>query len=239
LPHANGEARKAGKSPNEISSLGEYADRDWPAEQKGIAAMISRADQDVGTILAKLKELKLDENTLVVFTSDNGPHKEGGNDPAFFSSSGPLRGIKRSLNDRGIRVPLIVRWPGRIQPAAVTNHVSYHGDVMATLCELTNLPVPPGLDSISFAPTLLGKKDKQQEHEYLYWEFYEQGYKQAVRAEDWKLVIVNGKTELHNLKVDLGETSNVASENPDIVQRLKKYMDEAHVPNPNWVPRPT
>ena len=124
----------------------------------------------------------------------------------FFNSSGPLRGIKRSLHDGGIRVPLIVRWPGHIQPAAVTDHVAYHGDVMATLCELTNLEVPPGLDSISFAPTLLGNKDQQQEHEYLYWELYEQGYKQAVRAGDWKLVIVNGKAELHNLKTDVGES---------------------------------
>jgi arylsulfatase A-like enzyme len=190
LPHANGEARKAGKNPNEIPSLGDYANRDWPESQKGVAAMISRVDQDVGTLLAKLKEHKLDENTIVFFTSDNGPHKEGDNDPTFFASSGALRGIKRSLNDGGIRVPMIVRWPGHIQPATATNHVSYHGDVMATLCDLANLEVPPRLDSISFAPTLLGKKDQQQEHEYLYWEFYEQGYKQAVRAGDWKLVIV-------------------------------------------------
>ena len=104
--------------------------------------MISRLDQDVGTILAKLKEHKLDENTVVFFTSDNGPHKEGNNDPAFFDSSGPLRGIKRSLNDGGIRVPMIVRWPGHIQPATVTDHVAYHGDVMATLCEIANLTGP-------------------------------------------------------------------------------------------------
>jgi arylsulfatase A-like enzyme len=239
LPHANGEARKAGKNPNEIPSLGEYANRDWPESQKGVAAMISRVDQDVGTLLAKLKEHKLDENTIVFFTSDNGPHKEGDNDPTFFASSGALRGIKRSLNDGGIRVPMIVRWPGHIQPATATNHVSYHGDVMATLCDLANLEVPPRLDSISFAPTLLGKKDQQQEHEYLYWEFYEQGYKQAVRAGDWKLVIVNGKTELHNLTTDVGEKSNVASEHPEIFAKLKKYIDEAHVPDPNWVPRPT
>jgi len=127
--------------------------------------MISRLDQDVGAMLAKLKEHKLDENTIVYFTSDNGPHKEGDNNPAFFDSSGPLRGIKRSLNDGGIREPMIVRWPGHILPAAVTEHVSYHGDVMATLCELANLQVPAGLDSISFAPTLLGEKDKPKEQE--------------------------------------------------------------------------
>jgi arylsulfatase A-like enzyme len=157
----------------------------------------------------------------------------------FFNSSGPLRGIKRSLHDGGIRVPLIVRWPGHIQPAAVTDHVAYHGDVMATLCELTNLEVPPGLDSISFAPTLLGNKDQQQEHEYLYWELYEQGYKQAVRAGDWKLVIVNGKAELHNFKTDVGEKSNAAADHPEVLAKLKRNMDEAHVPDPNWVPKPT
>ena len=109
---------------------------------------------------------------------------------------------------------------------------------MATLCGLANLEVPSGLDSISFAPKLLGEQGKQQEHEYLYWEFYEQGYKQAVRAGDWKLVIVNSKTELHNLKTDLGEKFNVASEHPEIVEKLKKYMDQAHVSDPNWIPKP-
>lgn len=239
LPHANNEARKAGKNPNEIPSLGEYAKQDWPESEKGHAAMISRLDQDVGAILAKLKERKLDENTIVFFTSDNGPHKEGNNDPAFFRSSGPFRGIKRSLNDGGIREPMIVRWPGHIQPGTVTHHVAYHGDVMATLCEMAKLEVPSGLDSISFVPTLLGEKDQQQEHEYLYWELYEQGYKQAVRAGDWKLVVVNGQTELHNLKTDLGEQLNLAEKLPQIVEKLKKYMHEAHVPDPNWVPKPT
>src|SRR5207245_6528193 len=127
------------------------------------------------------------ENTIVCFTSDNGPHREGGADPNFFRSAGPLRGIKRSLHEGGVRVPMIVRWSGKIRPGTVSDQVWAFWDVLPTVAELAGAKAPPGLDGLSVVPALRGK-GRQRQHEFLYWEFHEQGFQQGVRMGDWKAV---------------------------------------------------
>jgi arylsulfatase A-like enzyme len=237
IPHANNEAGNEGM---EVPSLEPYADKDWPEPQKGHAAMITRMDGDVGRLMAELKQLKLDKNTLVMFSSDNGPHKEGGGDPAFFNASGPLRGYKRALYEGGIRVPLIARWPGRIKAGLVSGHVSAFWDFLPTCCELAGIKAPEGIDGISMVPTLLGRPGEQREHEYLYWEFHEQGKRQAVRMGDWKGVRQNvakdpdGPIELYNLKNDVGEKDNVAVRHPGIVSKIEAYMKAARTPSEHW-----
>jgi arylsulfatase A-like enzyme len=240
LPHANNEAGEAGM---EIPDYGQYANEDWPEPQKGLAAMITRLDTDVGLLMELLKQYGIDDRTIVFFTSDNGPHKEGGNDPEFFDSNGPLRGRKRDLYEGGIRVPLIVRWPGKIVPGTVSNHVAYHGDLMMTLAELTKAPrLPPELDSVSYVPTLLGKPDEQFTHEWLYWEFYEKGFKQAVRFENWKGIRADkddATVELYDLSQDLGEEHNIAADHPEVVAQIIEQMNTSHVPSPDWPRDPT
>lgn len=234
LPHANNEARAKGM---EIPELGEYANRKWPAPQKGLAAMIGRLDRDVGRIFERLKKHGIDENTIVFFTSDNGPHNEGGNKAAFFDSNGPLRGTKRDLYEGGIRVPMIVRWPGKAPAGAVSNHIGYFGDFLATAADIAGVSNPPPSDGISFLPAILGKTDRQQKHKALYWEFYERGSAQAVRIGDWKGVVKplgGDRVELYNLKTDLGETRNVAAEHPDVVAKVKQAIRLSHTPSPLW-----
>ena len=235
IPHANNEAKDKGM---EIPGYAQYADKDWPDPQKGLAAMISRLDADVGTLLDTLQELGLDEHTIVFFTSDNGPHKEGGNDPEFFNSNGPLKGKKRDLYEGGIRVPMIARWPGRIAPGSETSHIAYHGDLMATAAELAGGAfIPLGLDSVSFAPVLTGTALEPPTHDYLYWEFYEGRFAQAVRQDKWKAIryLMDDSTlELYDLSKDPGEQQNVAPRNPDVAATMSALMAEAHVPNPHW-----
>ncbi|MGH9841719.1 MAG: arylsulfatase [Blastocatellia bacterium] len=236
-PHANNEAARDLGDGAEVPDYGIYADQNWPKQEKGKAAMITRMDRDIGRVLAKLKELGVDRNTLIIFSSDNGPHKEGGNDPEFFKSSGPLRGFKRSLTEGGIRAPFIVRWPGKVKAGMVSTHVGYFGDFLATVCELTGQPLPQGLDSISFAPALFGQSKQQRRHEYLYWEFYEQGGRQAVRFGDWKAIrepMFTGKVQLYDLGKDIGERNDVSVANPDVVKRAVALMDKAHVDDPKW-----
>jgi arylsulfatase A len=169
-----------------------------------------------------------------MFSSDNGPHAEGGNDPYFNDSNGPLRGIKRDLYEGGIRVPFIVRWPGKIAPGSESGHISGFQDVMPTCAELAGAEAPAGIDGISFLPTLLGRLEQQQEHPYLYWEFYEEGGKQAVHMGKWKAVRLHvsenpdAPVELYDLSVDIGETHDVAGANPEIVERMRDIMKEAH-----------
>jgi arylsulfatase A-like enzyme len=237
IPHANNEA---GKDGMEVPSYGPYANEDWPDPQKGHAAMITRMDGDIGRLFALLKRLRLDEKTLVLFSSDNGPHKEGGGDPAFFDSNGPLRGLKRDLYEGGIRVPLIARWPGRIAAGSGTNHVSAFWDFLPTCCELVGATAPKGIDGISILPTLLGRPERQKGHPYLYWEFHEQGKKQAVRMGRWKGVRVNvakepnGPIELYDLTADLGEERNLADAHPEIVKRMAEIMVTARTPSEHW-----
>lgn len=231
IPHANNEAGKAGM---EVPDYGIYAEMDWPDPQKGHAAMITRMDGDIGRMFALLKKLGIDERTLVIFTSDNGPHREGGNDPNFNRSSGPLRGIKRDLYEGGIRVPTIARWPGRIAAGSKSNHVSAFWDFMPTACEAAGVKPPAGIDGISYLPALVG--GKQRQHEFLYWEFHEGGSKQAVRMGPWKLIrfVRTGKVELYNLDYDLGEKADIADKQPQIVQTMMEYLKTARTPSEHW-----
>jgi arylsulfatase A-like enzyme len=238
-PHANNERSRALGEGNEVPDQAPYADRPWNDATKNHAAMITRLDRDIGEMMALLKKLGLDERTLVIFSSDNGPHKEGGPqyDPAFFDVSGPVSGLKRSLTDGGIRVPFIARWPGRIKAGAVSNHVGYFGDLMATWSELAGGQTPPKIDSLSLVPTLLGR-GRQATHDYLYWEFYEQGVSQAVLLEGrWKalrLKKTDAPVQLYDLAHDLAEKIDVAAKNPQIVARAVDIMKNGRFDNEHW-----
>ncbi|GAB6164912.1 arylsulfatase [Thermostilla marina] len=237
IPHANNEGTRATGNGSEVPDYGIYADKDWPDVDKGHAAMITRMDADVGKILDLLQELGIAERTLVMFTSDNGPHNEAGNPPTRFRPTGPLKGYKRALYEGGIRVPFIAWWPDHIRPGTTSDHVGYFGDLMATAAELAGVPCPANRDSISFVPTLFGDDEHQQEHEYLYFEFYEQGSRQAVRWGDWKAIrepMFIGKIELYNLAEDIGEEHDLAAEHPELVAKAEALFKEAHVPHPNW-----
>ncbi|MEM8765352.1 MAG: arylsulfatase [Bacteroidota bacterium] len=237
IPHANNEGGDQGM---EISDLGIYNEKDWPQSEKGFAAMISRMDSSVGKIMEKLKKLGLDENTLIIFVSDNGPHMEGGHSPDFFDSNGALRGEKRDLYEGGIRVPMIARWPGKIKSGSTTDHISAFWDVLPTLSELVDSEMPEEIDGISFLPTLVGNVSNQMKHDYLYWEFYAQGGKQAIRSGDWKLVKRDVRyserlpvIELYNLSNDEGEKNNIAEENPMMLDSLEGLLQNAHSPLPD------
>jgi arylsulfatase A-like enzyme len=232
-PHANNEAGPKGM---EVPNHGTYAVTGWPEAQKGHAAMITRMDQDIGRLLAKLKELDIDGHTIVFFSSDNGPHREGGHDPDYNDSNGSLRGIKRDLYEGGIRVPALVRWPGHVRAGAVSDQVWSFADFLPTAAELAGAKAPSSIDGVSVAPTLLGQPQKQKPHDALYWEFYERGSAQAVRLDDWKGIArpFGGTIELYDLKADVGETQNIADQHPEIVKRIRKAMDKAHVPSSHW-----
>lgn len=234
LPHANNEAGKKGM---EIPDYGEFKDTDWPEPEKGRAAMIARLDRNVGDVLRRLKELNLDGNTIIFFTSDNGPHNEGGSNAAFFDSSGPLRGTKRDLTEGGIRVPMIVRWPSKL-PGGPSDFVWSHWDFLPTAAELAGAKAPSGLDGISVAPLLLAKQE-QRKHEFLYWEFHERGFDQAVRMGDWKGIRngLDGPIQLYDLKKDLAEKQNIAEQHPDVVAKIAEHMKSARTENPDWVPK--
>ena len=206
------------------------------------AAMITRLDAYVGEIMDKLEEKGLDGNTLVIFTSDNGPHEEGGADPAFFGRDGKLRGLKRQCYEGGIRIPFIARWTGHVPAGTVNDHQLAFYDLLPTFCDLIGDKRFPqkylnrrdkqdGFDGISFAPTLLGKDQEQAEHDFLYWEFHETD-QIAVRMGDWKLIVIRGVPHLYNLATDLHEDHNLAAEHPDIVQQLVSIIHREHRPTP-------
>lgn len=218
-----------------------YGNELWPQHIKNYAAMITRMDKDIGRILDLLKKEGSDENTIILFSSDNCPT---GSVKKKFNSNGPLRGLKQDLYEGGIRVPLIVRWPGRIQASSVNDHVSAFQDFLPTACGLAGIQAPDEIDGISYLPSLLGKKQKQ--HDYLYWEFFSYNYnwdqgekkkprntfnKQAVRMKEWKAVRndlsgnPDAPLELYNLDNDIGETQNVAAQHPEIVKEIKQYME--------------
>jgi len=240
IPHANNEAGRRIGNGMEVPDYGPYKDKDWPEPQKGHAAMITRMDSDIGRLLTKLKDLDIDDNTLVMFSSDNGPLKEGGAYPRFFNSSGSLRGYKRDLYEGGIRVPMVARWPGKIKPASITDHISAFWDFLPTAAELAGAQVPSEIDGISMVPTLLGKPRRQKKHDFLYWEFHERGGKQAVRMGDWKAVRLsvhrdpNGPLELYDLKNDIGEKHNIAAFHPNVIARIEDYLKTARTDSANW-----
>lgn len=208
-----------------------------PLPRATYAAMVSRLDASVGQLMTRLEEQGVAENTIVLFTSDNGPHAEGGYDPAYFDSNGSLRGMKRDLYEGGIRVPLIAWGPGTVPAGAMSYHISYFGDLLATFAEWAGTQAPEPNDSISMVPALTGREDAQRDHDYLYWEFYAQGSKQAVRKGPWKAIrkpMGTGEMELYDLQKDLSERRNVASEHPEVVQQMSALMEAAHTPSPIW-----
>ena len=202
------------------------------------AAMVSRLDRYVGEILKEIEQKGIADNTLIIFTSDNGPHKEGGNDPAYFNSNGIFRGIKRDLYEGGIREPFIAYWPGKIKPG-ITTQVCALWDMYPTFLELAGVKGPNKTDGISIVPTLLHTR-KQQQHKFLYWEFHENKGRQAVRWNNWKGVRLevnknaDAPVELYNLSKDPSEKTNIADKYPEIVNKIKQMMTEAHVPAPDW-----
>lgn len=210
---------------------GGYASQEYP--HAAFAAMVARLDLYVGQIIYKLKEKGIDDNTLVIFTSDNGPHVEGGADPEFFNSGGGFRGVKRDLYEGGIRVPFLARWPGVIRAGSTNPYLGAFWDLLPTFSDLGGTSIPKGIDGLSFVNALTGKK-KQKAHDFLYWEFHEQGGKQAVRQGKWKGVLLNaidnqnGPLELYDLSVDPAETTNLASKYPDKAKELLELMHRSH-----------
>jgi arylsulfatase A-like enzyme len=195
--------------------------------------MISRLDDAVGKIIARLKELDIDEKTLVIFTSDNGPEDEDSADPDFFNSAGQLRGAKGSLYEAGIRVPFIARWPGQVDANKVSTHISAFQDIMPTFAQFAHADCPK-TDGISLVPVLSGDFIAQKEHEFLYWELAMRGGSQTIRAGRWKALRMNtrknpnGPLELYDLDTDPAEKHNLAQSYPELIERLAKYMKTAH-----------
>jgi arylsulfatase A len=211
-----------------------------PSPRAGYAAMVTRLDRSVGRVLDLLRDLGLEDNTLVLFTSDNGPthDKVGGSDSEFFESAGPLRGLKGSVYEGGIRVPCLARWPGRVKAGSVSDLPAYFPDLLPTFLDVAGAAdaVPKGLDGHSIAPELFGQAEKQKRHEYLFWEFAGYGGQQAVRLGDWKGVrrdLQKGKAklQLYDLAADVGEKNDVADQHPDVVRRLEKILDTDRVPS--------
>ncbi|MFR9542365.1 MAG: arylsulfatase [Rikenellaceae bacterium] len=212
----------------------QYCDQEKP--HATFAAMVSQVDEYVGEIMAKVEELGIADNTLIIFSSDNGPHLEGGADPDFFNSNGPLTGYKRSMTDGGIRLPLIASWKGTIKEGQTSDHITAFWDLMPTLAELTGVQTLSNTDGVSYLPTLTGK-GVQQQHDYLYWEYMGNV---AVRMGDWKAIKMrksqneSGEFQLFDIANDIAVQNNVAAEYPDIVEKISNIMDSAHVYNANF-----
>jgi arylsulfatase A-like enzyme len=226
-PHANNELGRDTGDGMEVPEWGEFSGKDWPNPEKGFAALVSRLDRDVGRVMDKLRETGLDQNTVVVFTSDNGPHQEGGHDDKFFKSSGPLRGIKRDLYEGGIRVPFIVKWPGVAKAGTVSERPIAFWDVLPTLAEIGGSTSPSAVDGLSFAPTLRGENVRTDR--VFYWEFHEGGFNRAVRFGDWKAIQfgADGEVELYDLSKDPGEKTNLAQSKPDVLATAKTHLTKA------------
>lgn len=236
IPHANNEEGRRSGNGMEVPTDDPYSGESWPQVEKNKAAMITRMDRDIGTILERLKAWKQDENTIIFFSSDNGPHREGGVDPKFFASSGPLRGIKRDLYEGGIRVPMLVRWPGKIKPGTVSDLPAAFWDFLPTAAELAGVKYPTNsIEGIPFTPTLLGQPQTNR-HETFYWEFHEGGSQQALRMGDWKGIRkqLDAPLELYDLKTDLGETNNVADKHSAVVAKIEALLKDARTDSPQW-----
>jgi arylsulfatase A-like enzyme len=234
IPHANNELGRDTGDGMEVPDYGEFASRDWPSQEKGFAAMMARLDRDVGRLLDKLREIGAEENTVVMFSSDNGPHREGGHNDRFFKSSGPLRGIKRDLYDGGIRVPFLARWGGVTKAGSVSEQPVAFWDVLPTLAEIGGGAVRPGLDGRSFVPALRGERTAG-EH-VLYWEFHEGGFNRAVRFGDWKAIQFgkDGPIELYDLRNDAGERTDLAGSKADVVAKARELLVKSRTDSPDF-----
>jgi len=208
-----------------------YVSQEYP--RATFAAMVARLDMYVGQVMQKLEMLGIAENTMVIFTSDNGPHQEGGADPLFFNSGGGLRGFKRDLYEGGVRIPFVVRWPAVVSAGSISNHVGAFWDVFPTFSKLTGVGEFDHIDGLSFLNSLTGRGE-QVEHPYLYWEFHEQGGKQAIRQGDWKAIRFNAmdksneRWELYNLSADPGERNNLAGDQTDRIKQMEQWMNFEH-----------
>jgi len=234
-PHANADLYRKTGNGMEVPHNRPYDQYTWPMAEKNKAAMITRLDDDIGKIMARLRQYDMDKDTIVIFTSDNGPHAEGGNNPGYFRSAGNFRGIKRSLYEGGIRVPLIVRWTGKTKAGATSELPVAHWDFMPTLCQAARTAPPRDGDGISFLPTLQGLPQTRK-HEQLYWEIHETVSLQAVRMGKWKAVRpAPGKAlELYDLKADPGEQKNVAAQNPDVIIKLENFLRTTRTKSQHW-----
>ena len=236
LPHANNELNRKTGNGMEIPSDEPYSNENWTQPNKNFAAMVTKLDGQVGQIMALLKELKIDKNTVVIFTGDNGPEdtSEGSYDAKFFDSSGGLRGLKRDVYEGGIREPMIVRWPGRVKAGAISDQVFAHYDLFPTFADIAEVKSPVNLDGVSVLSSLLG--GGLQKRKYLYWEFHEGGFVQAVRMGDWKGVRkgLTGKIELYDLQKDRVEAHDVATANPKIVEQIAAILKREHVESDLW-----
>lgn len=213
-----------------------YASQQYP--HAAFASMVTRLDLYLGQIMEHLRVKGLDRNTIVVFTSDNGPHIEGGADPTFFNSNGPFRGVKRDLYEGGIREPFVAWWPGRVPAGSASDHVSSFWDLMPTFLVLAGAEAstPDNIDGISMVKDLLDQKGQKQ-HDYLYFEIHEQGGKQAVVLGDWKGIRLKvdqepeGKLLLYNIAQDPAETKDLSSRYPRVVWQIEKIMQKEHSPS--------
>ena len=228
--NAQADAKPAGATPDG-ASLG-YRSQATP--HAAFVAMITRMDRDIGHLIDVVSQRGMSERTLIIFTSDNGPHQEGGADPAFFRSSGGMRGIKRDLYEGGIRVPMVARWTGTIPAGRVSYHEWAHWDMLPTLSEIAGAKTPEEIDGMSMARALRG--DQQLGHDFMYWEFHERGFQQAVRMGYWKAVrLKNGAPlELYDLPNDPNEQHDVASINPDVVTKIEAYLKTARTESARW-----
>jgi arylsulfatase A-like enzyme len=219
-----------------VPSDAPYSDRDWPQVEKNYAAMVTMIDRDVGRLLEMLEAQGLAKDTLLLFTSDNGPSAEAKHRPAFFASAGPLRGVKRELYEGGIRVPMIVRWPGRTPVGHTSHEIWTHWDILPTLAEIVGQPLTHPIDGHSVSEAWKG--GAAPSHPYLYWDYgHTRGqYHQAVRIGDWKAVRrgADQAIELYDLRGDLAESQDIASQHPEIVQRMAETMATAVQPTPDY-----
>lgn len=244
LPHANNEAGKLG---TQEFGFGKYASTDWPDAEKGFAHCVEKMDQQIGRLVDRIDELGLGNSTVIFFSSDNGPHHEGGHSDRFFESSGPLRGSKRDLIDGGIRVPTIARWTGTITPNSTTDQLGCFDDLFPTFVQLAAVSkekskdlLPADLTGVSLVPTLLGKPGNQEQRDSLYWSFYEGTMGQALRTKEWKLVEqpYGSPVRLYNISEDSKELHDLANDHPNLVRELSDKMAQAYKPGEGpWVLR--
>jgi arylsulfatase A len=208
--------------------------RSQPTPKAAFAAMITRMDRDIAHLTEVVGQHGLDRRTLILFVSDNGPHREGGADPVFFKSSGGLRGIKRDLYEGGIRVPMLARWTGEIPAGRVSDHPWAHWDMLPTLAELAGAKAPATIDGVSMARALRGRA--QRPHDFLYWEFHERGFQQAVRMGNWKAIRLrmDAPLELYDLAADPYEQRDVAAANPGVIAKIERYLQTARTDSARW-----